>query len=89
MCTGQITISTAEGGPALLVEDMVVKSNWQGRDVGRQLLHALGNWAKKRGISRLQLLADRNNDKALGFYQKLGWRITSLITLRKYTGIKE
>jgi ribosomal protein S18 acetylase RimI-like enzyme len=87
MCSGQITISTAEGGPALLVEDVVVKSDRQGRNVGRQLLCALDSWAMSRGVSRLQLLADRNNEKALGFYQKLGWRITSLITLRKYTEI--
>jgi GNAT superfamily N-acetyltransferase len=88
MCSGQMTISTAEGGPALLVEDVVVRGDRQGQNVGTQLLHALGSWAKNRGISRLQLLADRNNELALGFYQKLGWQITGLIALRKYTGIK-
>jgi ribosomal protein S18 acetylase RimI-like enzyme len=87
MCTGQITISTAEGGPALLVEDVVVKREWQGRQVGRDLLNALNTWAIGHGISRLQLLADRTNDEALGFYQKLGWQATSLIALRKYTEI--
>ena len=87
MCTGQITISTAEGGPALLVEDVVVKREWQGRQVGSRLLGALGNWAMNHGIRRLQLLADRNNKKALGFYQKRGWQVTSLIALRKYMGV--
>ena len=87
MCSGQVTISTAEGGPALLVEDVVVKREWQGRQVGRDLLNALNNWAMDHGISRLQLLADRKNERALGFYQKLGWQVTSLIALRKYTEI--
>ena len=84
MCSGQVTASTAEGGSSLLVEDVVVKSNWQGRGVGSRLLRTLSNWAMERGIARLQLLADRNNEKALGFYQKLGWQVTSLIALRKY-----
>ncbi len=84
MCSGQITISTAEGGPALLVEDVVVNPDSQGKNIGETLLQALSNWATDRGIQRLQLLADRKNDKALGFYKKLGWQITSLITLRKY-----
>jgi ribosomal protein S18 acetylase RimI-like enzyme len=89
MCTGQITISTAEGRQALLVEDVVVRGDRQGRNIGTQLLCALGKWAMDRGISRLQLLADRSNEKALGFYQKLGWQITSLIALRKYTEISK
>lgn len=85
MCSGQVTVSTAEGGLALLVEDVVVRGDRRSRNVGRRLLCELGNWAMERGIARLQLLADRNNEKALGFYQKLGWQITSLIALRKYT----
>jgi GNAT superfamily N-acetyltransferase len=84
MCSGQIVISTAEGGPALLVEDVVVRSDWQGRKAGSLLLDALSRWAIGKGISRLQLLADNTNQKALGFYKKLGWQTTNLIALRKY-----
>jgi GNAT superfamily N-acetyltransferase len=87
MCSGQITLSTAEGGPALLVEDVVVKREWQGHQVGSRLLSALNIWAIDHGISRLQLLGDRRNEGALGFYQKLGWQVTSLIALRKYTEV--
>ncbi|PLX49275.1 MAG: GNAT family N-acetyltransferase [Desulfobulbaceae bacterium] len=87
MCTGQLTISTAEGGPALLVEDVVVRQGQQGRGVGRALLHALEGWARSRDIGRLQLLADRNNDPALAFYTKLGWQATELICLRRRPGL--
>jgi hypothetical protein len=31
MCSGQLTVSTAEGGPTLLVEDVVVLPDWHGR----------------------------------------------------------
>ena len=83
MCSGQLTISTAEGGFALLVEDMVVAEAWQGRGLGRELLTVLEQWAAARKIERLQLLADRNNTAALEFYRKLGWQPTELICLRR------
>lgn len=82
MCSGQVVISTAEGGPALLVEDVVVAESYRGRGVGRMLMDALQNWAAARNITRLQLLADRNNAPALAFYRRLGWQHTNLICLR-------
>ncbi|MBI4792999.1 MAG: GNAT family N-acetyltransferase [Deltaproteobacteria bacterium] len=83
MCSGQLTVSTAEGGPALLVEDVVVRGDWHGRGIGRRLMESLGAWAGEKRVSRLQLLADRNNGPALDFYHKLGWQTTELICLRK------
>lgn len=84
MASGQVLISTAEGGPALLVEDVLVRPQWRGRGIGRKLLAAWAAWAEKRGISRLQLLADRDNAPALAFYDQLGWQTTRLICLRRY-----
>ena len=82
MCTGQVVISTAEGGPALLVEDVVVDPHHRGRGIGRALLAALADWASGRGVRRLQLLADGNNGPALAFYDRLGWRATALVCRR-------
>ena len=82
MCSGQFTISTAEGGAALLVEDVVVAEAWQGQGVGRKLMQALEQWAQAEKVERLQLLADRNNQVALKFYTTLGWQSTELICLR-------
>jgi len=83
MCSGQLTVSTAEGGPSLLVEDVVVREEFRGRSIGRQLMEQIGLWARENGADRLQLLADRNNLSALSFYEKLGWQTTQLICLRK------
>ena len=83
MATGQTTISTAEGGFALLVEDVVVEAGWRGKGIGRRLLTALAGWAGAKGIGRLQLLADRNNQPALDFYRRIGWQHTELICLRQ------
>nr|MBF0222206.1 GNAT family N-acetyltransferase [Desulfobulbaceae bacterium] len=84
MCTGQLTISTAEGGPALLVEDVVVTKKWRSQGVGKQLMAEVSRWAEHMGVSRLQLLADKTNSEALDFYKSLGWQSTQLICLRKY-----
>ena len=83
MCSGQITISTAEGGPAVLVEDVVVHAPNRREGIGSMLMDAITMWAKGHGASRLQLLADRNNIPALDFYSKIGWSTTDLICLRK------
>ena len=82
MCTGQVVISTAEGGPALLVEDVVVAPDHRGQGIGRALLTALTDWARGRGVRRLQLLADGNNGSALAFYDRLGWLATALVCRR-------
>lgn len=83
MCSAQLTISTAEGGPAALVEDVVVHRTWRDNGVGRRLLQEIETWAAAHNISRLQLLADRHNTGGLAFYRKTGWQATDLICLRK------
>jgi len=83
MCSGQLMISTAEGGVSLQVEDVIVDTPWRHQGVGTTLLSALQEWALKKQVLRLQLLADRTNSAALIFYQKLQWQKTQLISLCK------
>lgn len=83
MGTGQLLISTATGERAAQIEDIVVLPGWQGKGVGGRLMSALDDWAATTGGTRLQLLADQNNDKALAFYKRIGYRRTEMICLRK------
>lgn len=83
MVTGQQVTSTAEGGPSIWVEDLVVAEGARGAGAGRALLDAMGGWAEGRGATRLQLLVDEENLAALGFYRRLGWSPTQLRTLRR------
>ncbi|MCU0605150.1 MAG: GNAT family N-acetyltransferase [Desulfobacterales bacterium] len=83
MASAQTLISTAEGGFAALVEDVVVAESFRGRGIGRMLVAAIERWAADRGVTRLQLLADRANAPALRFYDKQGWKATQLICLRR------
>ncbi len=83
MCTGQLVISTAEGGFSLLVEDVVVDRSWQRQGVGTQLLKRIERWAREKNASRSQLLVDRGNDLGLRFYKKQSWHPTQLFCLWK------
>ena len=82
-CSVQCLISTAEGGPVGLVEDVVVAEGWRAAGIGRRLLEGAEAWARRRGCSRLQLLADEDNAPALDFYRRQGWQQTSLRNWRR------
>jgi GNAT superfamily N-acetyltransferase len=81
--TVQKLISTAEGGPVGLVEHLVVAEAHRGEEIGRRLLQAMETRARDTGFTRLQLLADSDNAPALDFYNRRGWRRTSLLALRR------
>jgi GNAT superfamily N-acetyltransferase len=83
MCSLQVLISTAEGGEVGLIEDVIVDAAHRKQGIGQQMLHSLETWARQRGLSRLQLLADTHNDGALVFYQRHGWRRMQMLAMRK------
>ena len=84
MCTCQIHVSTAKGREVGVVEDVVVDIDHRGKGVGAALMRVLEEWAAARGLARLQLLVDRDNPSALGFYRKQGWRATNLDSWMKH-----
>lgn len=83
MVTLQLLVSTAEGGPSGLLEDMVVGEAARGEGLGRRLLRAAERWGRGRGATRFQLLADSGNGAALAFYERMGWGGTKLVCLRR------
>ncbi|MCX7353475.1 MAG: GNAT family N-acetyltransferase [Alphaproteobacteria bacterium] len=83
MCTVQLTVSTSEGGPSGLIEDVVVDRAWRGKGIGRALLDRAEAWARSQGASRVQLLADQHNTPALDFYAGRGWTLTPMVCLNK------
>jgi ribosomal protein S18 acetylase RimI-like enzyme len=83
MANALITISTAEGGQALLLEDVIVKSNYRDRGLGRTLVEHVLDWGRAQDMIRVTLLADRENRAALDFYSKLGFVTSHMRVLRK------
>lgn len=83
MANALLTISTAEGCPVLLLEDVIVKAEWRGRQLGRQLVAQVFDWARAAGITRVTLLADQDNAPALAFYSRLGFTPSAMRVLRR------
>jgi GNAT superfamily N-acetyltransferase len=83
MVSVQLVISTAEGGPAAWLEDLVVAKAHRGRGLGSRLLAAAEAWACRRGVTRLQLVAEEANQPALQFYHRHGWETTHLVVRRR------
>ncbi len=83
MCSAQLVISTAEGAYSAWVEDVVIDHQYRNKGVGKQLLNAIEIWAKEQGATRLQLLADMQNQPALNFYRRNGWQQLLLQAWRK------
>ncbi|HEV3330747.1 MAG TPA: GNAT family N-acetyltransferase [Bryobacteraceae bacterium] len=76
------TVSTAEGGRAAWLEDMIVHPEWRGRGVGQQLLaHAISQ-AQAAGCSRVTLLTDQTNEDAMRFYRRAGFERSQMTPFR-------
>lgn len=76
------TISTAEGGRAAWLEDMVVDPSWRGRGVGERLLEEAVSRGRAAGCTRLTLLTDETNDGARRFYTRAGFVESPMLPMR-------
>jgi GNAT superfamily N-acetyltransferase len=78
-----VTVSTAEGGPAAWLEDMVVSPARRGEGIGKELLEAATEFASLRGATRITLLTDRGNEAAQRFYRRHGFRESAMVPMRR------
>jgi ribosomal protein S18 acetylase RimI-like enzyme len=76
------TISTAEGGFVIVLEDVVVHREYRGQGIGDKLLtHAIA-YAKKKDFLRITLLTDRLNDQGQRFFRAHGFFESKMIPMR-------
>ena len=83
MANALITVSTAQGTRVLLLEDVIVSKKHRGSGLGRQLVEHVCAWAREQGMTRVTLLADQDNAKALAFYERLGFAASAMVIRRK------
>jgi ribosomal protein S18 acetylase RimI-like enzyme len=76
------TISTAEGGFVILLEDVIVHREYRGRGFGDKLLQHAMDYAKKKDFLRITLLTDRLNDHGVRFFKARGFKESAMIPMR-------
>jgi GNAT superfamily N-acetyltransferase len=76
------TISTAEGGFVMLLEDLVIHKQCQGKGYGRKLLQHAIDFAKQKNFLRITLLTDRPENVAQEFFRHHGFVESSMIPMR-------
>src|SRR5690348_14689615 len=76
------TISTAEGGFVILLEDLVVHKQYQGHGYGSKLLQHAIDFARQKNFLRITLLTDRPENLAQEFFRHHGFVESSMIPMR-------
>jgi ribosomal protein S18 acetylase RimI-like enzyme len=76
------TISTAEGGFVILLEDVVVHRDYRGRGYGEKLLTHAVAYSKKKDFLRITLLTDRMNEDGQRFFKSHGFTVSNMIPMR-------
>lgn len=77
------TVSTAEGGPAGLLEDLVVRLDARGGGIGAALLAFAVERSRAEGLLRLTLLTDRGNRRAQRLYRDAGFTASGMLPMRR------
>jgi GNAT superfamily N-acetyltransferase len=76
------TISTAEGGFVILLEDVIVHREFRGKGFGDKLVHHAIEYAKTKEFLRITLLTDRLNEDGLRFFKAHGFFESTMVPLR-------
>jgi GNAT superfamily N-acetyltransferase len=76
------TISTAEGGFVVLLEDLVIHKEYQGHGYGSNLLQHAIDFARQKNFLRITLLTDRPENLAQEFFRRHGFHESSMIPMR-------
>ena len=76
------TVSTAEGGIAALLEDLVVQPTHRGQGIATALAAFAIAEARSRGVLRITLLTDMQNELAQELYRRLGFIDSSMKPMR-------
>ena len=76
------TISTAEGGFVILLEDLVVHREHRGHGYGSKLLDYAIEFARQKNFKRITLLTDRPELRSQSFFRKHGFYESPMLPMR-------
>lgn len=78
-----ITISTAEGGFVLLLEDLFIRKEHRGQGYGSRLMKHAIDFARQKNFLRITLLTDQPGESRR-FYLKHGFQESGMVPMRLY-----
>ena len=76
------TISTAEGGAVIILEDLIVMQDHRSQGLGAQLLGYAIEFAKQKDFQRITLLTDRLDEPAKHFFHRHGFHESGMVPMR-------
>ncbi len=76
------TISTAEGGFVILLEDLVIHREYRGHGYGSMLLDYAIEFARQKNFKRITLLTDRPELRSQSFFRKHGFYESPMLPMR-------
>lgn len=76
------TISTAEGGFVIVLEDLVIHESYRGKGYGSMLLKYAIDFAKQKNFLRITLLTDRPEIQSQELFRRFGFFESSMIPMR-------
>ena len=76
------TISTAEGGFVILLEDLVIHKQYRGHGYGSMLLDYAIEFARQKNFKRITLLTDRPELRSQSFFRKHGFYESPMLPMR-------
>ena len=76
------TISTAEGGFVMVLEDLVVHDAYRDHGFGSKLLEHAIEFARQKNFLRITLLTDRPEIKSQNFFKRHGFYASTMIPMR-------
>lgn len=76
------TISTAEGGFVITLEDLVVHEGYRGKGYGSMLLQYAIEFAKQKNFLRITLLTDRPELASQALFRRYGFKESSMMPMR-------
>lgn len=77
------TISTAEGGFVILMEDLIIHPQHRRQGYGGRLLDHVVDFAQKKKFRRITLLTDRISEESQEFFEAHGFKKSSMIPMRR------
>jgi GNAT superfamily N-acetyltransferase len=76
------TISTAEGGFVIMLEDLIVHHNYRNHGFGGKLLEYAIHYAKQKEFLRITLLTDGLTGDTQRFYKRHGFYVSPMVPMR-------